>query len=243
MHNMVANLCILDISHRVAAHCPQSANFFLEQTYPFLPAGTHGLVICDPGVGSMRRILMVRLQKRIWVGPDNGCMSFLIQQEKSELFVVDDQLPFCDAKRSTFEARDRMAPFMGHILQGSDPLNWVRAVDKHSAHTEAHNLVDRPVVDRMQVKVIHVDHFGNIVTSLKAACLPEAVTAWALQHRHMLYDHWVDCYQDIDRGVGLLIGSHGYVEIACRQASAAEFTGLKPGDTMFFVQNHAGAPI
>ena len=47
----------------------------MAQTVPYLPAGVHVAVV-DPGVGTRRRAIAVAAGDRLFVGPDNGLLSW-----------------------------------------------------------------------------------------------------------------------------------------------------------------------
>lgn len=210
----------LDISHHLPAFQPATASFFLEQSLPYLPSDLNGLVVVDPGVGSKRGLLLIRSGSNYWIGPDNGCLSHLLQKEEIETFLVKEDLPFFKPHRSSFEARDRMAPLMGHILSGADPMPWVEVIDKGKLCLVA----DGPVSgkDTVRGRVVHIDRFGNVIISIKLEHVPGEPREWSLDVDGEGIGEWVSCYEDIQGRSALFFGSHGYLELASRQGSAAE---------------------
>ncbi|MEN9235664.1 MAG: SAM-dependent chlorinase/fluorinase, partial [Gloeomargarita sp. GMQP_bins_25] len=71
----------------------------------------------------------------------------------------------------------------------------------------------------------------NLVTNLPATLIPANC-----QPRVVLRGQgipWGRCYSDVPVGAPIaLIGSHGYVEIACHQGHAAQRFGVKMGDAV-----------
>jgi hypothetical protein len=84
----------------------------------------------------------------------------------------------------------------------------------------------------IQGQIIYVDHFGNLVSNVAAP----ALRSW-LQGRGLLVrigsraiSGLSSTYEDAAPGEFLaLMGSHGYLEIACNQDHAARRLGLGMG--------------
>jgi len=232
LYRLFPEINIIDISHHLPRFSPQAATFFLEQTVPYLPDNSNGLVVIDPGVGGHRDLLLVKIDNQFWLGPDNGCLSYFIRKENSVVFCINNDLPFCINKRSSFEARDRMAPFMGRLLSGEDPGRWIKRVAKDTVKV-FNKASSCETCGTYQGEIIHIDYFGNVITSFQASMVEKEKEKWELAHNNNVYVKWVGSYEDIIDGVGLLLGSHGYIELACKEASAAERFNLKIGDSIY----------
>ncbi|MEX2381266.1 MAG: SAM hydroxide adenosyltransferase, partial [Opitutales bacterium] len=81
-------------------------------------------------------------------------------------------------------------------------------------------------------EIVHIDAFGNVITNLQ---LPDTETAVKLSlsvpERQLRFTGLNRTYGDVETGAPLLlIGSHGFLEIAVRQGSAADQFGLSLGD-------------
>ena len=48
---------------------------------PFFPAGTIHVAVIDPGVGSARKAIAIRTRRAIFLGPDNGVLSWAVKEE------------------------------------------------------------------------------------------------------------------------------------------------------------------
>lgn len=78
-------------------------------------------------------------------------------------------------------------------------------------------------------EVIYIDHFGNVITGLRAKLLkPEQ----ALKvHHHVI--HYARTFSDVPVGHAFWYeNSNGLVEIAVNRGHAAEQLGLKSGDRL-----------
>jgi S-adenosyl-L-methionine hydrolase (adenosine-forming) len=75
--------------------------------------------------------------------------------------------------------------------------------------------------------VVHVDTYGNLVTSILASALPEGQFRVRLGH-HVITS--AGYYAAVEPGALLaLVGSAGLLEISARDASAAALTGAQRG--------------
>ncbi len=73
-------------------------------------------------------------------------------------------------------------------------------------------------------EVIHIDTYGNLITNLPAANLPENFEVLIGDHRVPRASH----YAAVAEGALVaLIGSSGVLEISARNASAAAITGAQ----------------
>ena len=91
--------------------------------------------------------------------------------------------------------------------------------------------VPAPVEERNTYRgeVVHVDHFGNAITNLPERWVAHAQGAVIVEAGGQTMPV-VRTYSDVEAGsLCGLIGSSGWLEVACRDGSAAERLGLAPG--------------
>ncbi len=62
---------LIDIAHDLPRQDVRSAAFWLRETIPYFPPAIH-LAVVDPGVGTDRRAIALRIGEHALVGPDNG---------------------------------------------------------------------------------------------------------------------------------------------------------------------------
>src|SRR5262249_5074829 len=157
---------LVDLTHEVAAQDVVEGQLALEASSPFFPAGTVHLAVVDPGVGSARRPLVVASGGQFFVGPDNGLFSFAFDREGWSAVMLEARDLRLPALSATFHGRDVFAPAAAHLAAGvpfprfgrgvSDPVRASIPV----ARIEGHVLVG---------EVLFADHFGNLVTSIRAS--------------------------------------------------------------------------
>ena len=108
---------LADITHEVRAFDILEAAFVLESSYRYFPKGTIHVVVVDPGVGSERRPLAAAAKGHIFVAPDNGVLSWVLDQEPAVYWVTDENL-FLKPLSRTFHGRDVFAPVAAHLAHG-----------------------------------------------------------------------------------------------------------------------------
>ena len=199
---------LVDVSHEVPAFDVAAGAFLLwAGTRDFGPGCVH-LAVVDPGVGTQRRRLAVRAGGRFYVAPDNGLLDFVLEEHALQLAVELE--PATGASR-TFEGRDVFAPAAGQLAVG-------RAVEELGRPTgPLFRLPPQPP------RVLWVDRFGNLVTSLKPPVAGVRVNGREVQTSAATFGegppgepfHYV--------------GSLGYVEVGVREGRADEVLAARSG--------------
>src|SRR3712207_3024146 len=80
MKGVIAGICpaatVIDLTHAVRPQQVEQGAFLLETSVEAFPSGTIHLAVVDPGVGTQRAGLALRVVRgHIFVGPDNGLLS------------------------------------------------------------------------------------------------------------------------------------------------------------------------
>jgi S-adenosylmethionine hydrolase len=201
---------IVDISHQVPPGDIETAAFLLAAAFPTFPAGTVHLAVVDPGVGSRRRMLAARTGDGSWLlAPDNGLLTPLFASAGS-LRVVERAELFLSSPGQTFHGRDRFAPVAAALLRGepgeglgpeiSDPVRLAIAPPRREPGC-------------LTGRVAHVDRYGNLVTDIPWAWLPEGPCRVEVESHAA--DRRVTHYAEIPLGeAAFLPGSLGTVEVS-----------------------------
>jgi len=224
---------IIDLSHSVPSFDIRRGSFLLAACYKFFPAGTIFVVVVDPGVGSKRRILLVKTKKYFFVAPDNGVLSHVLAEEEPEwmIHVVNRRFFFEGAGR-TFDGRDRMAPVAAWLSLGCAPEEFGPRTSKCSTFPIA-----RPkfLKNRIIGQVAYIDKFGNCLTNIPsrpifALLKKNGKKKLTLSLGRTTTGAFKESYASGRRGELLILpGSAGTLEIAAREVSAADLSGAGPG--------------
>lgn len=76
-----ADLKLFDITHEIPAYNIWEASYRLVQTAPYWPAGTVFVSVCDPGVGTERKsVVLLTKSGHYFVTPDNGTLTLVAEQ-------------------------------------------------------------------------------------------------------------------------------------------------------------------
>jgi S-adenosyl-L-methionine hydrolase (adenosine-forming) len=229
-------LC-LDITHNIARQDIQQGAFLLANSVPYFPAAAIHVCVVDPGVGSTRRPIAVQVAEAIFVGPDNGVLSLAIEAQRSRApdakplaFHLNNPRYWLPRISTTFHGRDIFSPCAAHLSLGV-PLEEMGApVDDWTSLTPSKPI--RRKDGSLLGHVIYIDRYGNIVSDISEEALREFGTRdlkveIAGREIHGL----VRAYSDVEpEEFAALIGSPWKLEIAQREASAAEALGVCVGD-------------
>ncbi len=163
---------VVDVAHEIGPHDVMAGALVLEGVFPFFPTGTVFVVVVDPGVGGQRRPLLVEVEGRLLVGPDNGVFTLVLQGREFRAFEIRKRRFMLERVSSTFHGRDIFAPTAAHLSLGIRP----EEVGPEIPPTDVVLLsVPRPRRDGQKVtgEVIYVDRFGNLITNLRPEDVPQ----------------------------------------------------------------------
>lgn len=237
MKAVILSICrearIVDISHEVAEFDVRMGAFLLAEAARTFPAGTVHVAVVDPGVGSSRRGLVVKTKRSTYVGPDNGLLIPAASMDGIVgVFEISDPPIMGREVSSNFHGRDIFAPVAAHIACGHHPEEYGSSVKEYVPSS-----FHEPIVDEKgtSCEILHVDRFGNLATNLTQthlkqwrARIGQQITL-AIGGRR-IRGRIVRTYSDLNRNeVGLMLGSHGFLEIACRESNAAKRLRIKRG--------------
>jgi len=218
---------ILDLSHRVPPGNIALARLFLEQSYPFFPAKTVFVAVVDPGVGTSRKPLAIRAGDYYFVGPDNGLFSFVETVPATPKQVVALDRPEFHLKSppgGTFHGRDVFAPAAAYLDRGIPVFRLGSFQD---------GIVTLPGVSvrrtdwGLEVPLVHVDHFGNLIFALTRETLERTVglSSFSLEIAGRSVERIADHY-DTREPLVALFNSFGLLEIAVPGGNAASQLGI-----------------
>jgi len=236
---------LVDICHNIKPQNIPQAAFVLGTAYQFFPQKTIHVVVVDPGVGTERRAIILRTPWADFVAPDNGVLSYVIQQSSTkpveentnrqlrelepELEVVALTEPrfWRSPVSPTFHGRDIFAPVAALLSLGFPPIDFGEAITSVTMLPlpRPYKALDGSLAGH----ILHIDSFGNLITNIKSDDLPQ--TTWAMTT--MVGNHSISglsrTYAE-GRGLLALIDSSGYLEVSLKGGNAGAFLNAKVGD-------------
>lgn len=243
VHGVIAGIApqttVIDLTHGIPPQDVRAGALALYAGCRHFPAGTIHLAVVDPGVGTGRRALLLRGAEYWYVGPDNGLFGLTAPPTSLlgcwELTNARYHLPSTSA---TFHGRDIFAPAAAHLANGIPPgeLGTPTAPPLLLPDLSLRDIEPGDTVGA----VLAIDHFGNLVTNLRA---PQD---WAARTRGRRVSAWLDgmplrlvvtygeaaptSRSDDERTELLLLaGSAGLLEVAVANGSATKTSGRGVG--------------
>jgi hypothetical protein len=223
---------IVDLTHEIPPQDVRAGAYQLWAAVEVFPPGTVHLAIVDPGVGTSRRALALATARGdVLVGPDNGLLLPAARRLGGVARAVELSNPrfFRPEVSRTFHGRDLFAPAAAHLLAG-EPIEAMGA--EASALVEAVVFpAPRSVSGAIVGEVLHVDRYGNLVTNLARAALPERFDVRVGRARIRGAPH--ASYQAVAPGkLVALFGSAGTLEISARDGDAARALRARVGSVV-----------
>jgi S-adenosylmethionine hydrolase len=223
---------IVDITHAIPPQDVRAGAFTMNAVYANFPIGSIHLAVVDPGVGSSRRPVLVEAAGHLFVGPDNGLFSMILDRvPDGKVRHVTNTDYFLPNPSSTFHGRDIFAPVAAALARGVPPedLGPIIQDPERFGFPECESLMDGSMVG----SVIHIDHFGNCVTNFAPDQLQPLLTARSFCLR--VNDHEIHqlsrTYSEATPGEPFaIIGSAGFLEISVLCSSAARELKITVGD-------------
>ena len=238
---------LIDLTHEVSPYAIDEGAWLLETALPFLPAPAVVLAVVDPGVGSERLPIAVRASAhgdpsaaRYLVGPDNGLLSGAAPPDARpsapgpcptppglDVRSIENPEARLATVSATFHGRDLFAPAAAHIA--------VTGHHETLGPTREELTVLPPFAGRaegttIRGTVIHVDRYGNLVTTIRKEQLLQDFT---LDINGSVIEHMVRTFSDAPPGaLACHVDSSGFLAIAEREGNAAASTGAARGDAV-----------
>jgi S-adenosyl-L-methionine hydrolase (adenosine-forming) len=242
---------LVDITHAIEPQNIRHGAFVLATAYQYFPKNTIHVAVVDPGVGSGRRAIILKVAGAVFVAPDNGLLTYVIDQ----LSLNEDQVPDCGGeaimvrlKRGieavsitdprfwrtpvspTFHGRDIFAPVAAGLSLGLSPYEFGEKTDTLTVLP-----ITRPRMsgeDETVGHVMHIDRFGNMVTDIRSSDLPPGPVEIGIGGARI---DGISRYYGETRGLAALIGSSGYLEVSLRNGNAAGQLDAIVGDEVTVV--------
>jgi S-adenosylmethionine hydrolase len=232
---LAPHAAIIDVTHQVPAGDIRRGAAVLAQTVPYLPPAVHVAVV-DPGVGTARRGVAVAAGDSVFVGPDNGLLSWAVATSggATRAFSLTNPQLWLDRVTATFHGRDIFMPVAAHLAAEAELTAAGEEIDVAA-------LVTLPPPERLvregtaEGEVLTVDRFGNVQLTITAsdAATIGVISGGAMMvrsGRHQLTLPYRDMFGAVAPGeLVSYADSAGLVSIAVNGGDAARRLGLPAG--------------
>ncbi len=225
---------IADITHQIPPQNVRLGAYALWQVIPFFPPGSVHIAVIDPGVGTQRRPIGLKIGDQYFIVPDNGLITPMLEDgeragDDIRIFHLNNPEYWLPEVSRTFHGRDVFAPTGAHLAQGV-PLG------------ELGNPIDDPIrIDFPKPKktdfgweahITIIDVFGNLTTDLPVKYIADNHNV-LIHYKDYTIPGLVESYGHRKPGELIaLVDSENFIEISVVNGSAAVKTGAEIGDTI-----------
>ncbi len=231
---------LVDICHCIKPRNISQAAFVLSTAWEFFPHRTIHLVVVDPGVGTDRQAVILRTPRADFVAPDNGVLSYIIQDcaagevvdnrqqlEGAEAFAITESRFWRSPVSPTFHGRDIFGPVAARLSLGTPPSAFGESVKSLAVLPlpRPRRAPDGTLVGN----ILHIDSFGNLITDIKAGNLPADTGVITIEVGKKTI-HGLSVTYGTAAGLLALVGSSGYLEISLKDGNAGAFLHAEIGD-------------
>lgn len=224
---------IIDITHGISSCDIKQAAYVISYSFKYFPKGTVHVIVVDPGVGSCRKILCAKIKGHIFICPDNGILTKVIQEYGIEdIRTAENKKLFLKRISATFHGRDIFSPLAAYLSKGID----FNDVGKKTEISEI-VLLKLPVLNikekEIEGTVVYVDKFGNLITNIDKKEIEKQTEGFNKKIKILINGKTI---KGISRSycktrknkLLAVIGSWDTLEISAFQASAFEILRPKP---------------
>ncbi|MBN2186801.1 MAG: SAM-dependent chlorinase/fluorinase [Dehalococcoidia bacterium] len=243
-----AEASIIDITHSIEPQNILQGAFILNTAYRYFPKQTIHMAIVDPDVGSERQAIILKTSLALFVAPDNGILSYVINElsptrnpssqynsnleelnlkKGLEAVAITDPRFWRHPVSPTFHGRDIFAPVAAGLSLDISPYEFGEKIT--SLHVFP---IPKPFSDpqgNLIGHILHVDHFGNLITDIKNSDLPSRREELIIEIAGYRI-HGVSSYYAQEERLMALLGSSGCLEISLRNENASDFLDTRIGD-------------
>ncbi len=220
---------VVDLTHSVAPQNIRQGAFLVLLGTSDFPAGTVHLTVVDPGVGTDRRAVCLKVPEAgIFVGPDNGLFSYILDKypDLTARQITNPSFMRPEISR-TFHGRDIFGPTAARLAGGASfeavgPLVEVATLLK----------LDHLWPEHLTGQVLHRDHYGNLITNFSRKFfaqheIPLENSGVVVEDFYRI-ERFNESYGYAGSGeVIALFGSSGFLEIARVNGRADNHQGKK----------------
>lgn len=216
-HRRAPNVPVVDLMHDAPVYSPRAAGHLLAALADRFPPGAVCCAVVDPGVGTERGALILKVNGGWFVGPDNGLFGRLAGKFREPQWWSLDWR--AEGISSSFHGRDVFSPVAAALAAGTAPDEFGSPIKAPRATAP----------EDPWGAIVYIDAFGNAMTGTPADQLDADATLKLGGYRIQ----YAETFGSVPEGEAFWYrNSADLVEIAVNQGSAAGEFGLQIGDAV-----------
>ncbi len=208
---------VIDLMHDAPGFDVKHSACLLNSLIQYFPLDSVFCCVVDPGVGSSRQAIVLKVNSQYFVGPDNGLFEYILRSAKD---IQAYKITWQPLELScTFHGRDIFAPVAAKIMQAdfdgieNIPVNDVMRFDWPNDIFE----------------IIYIDAYGNLMTGIAATAISRATILELKGIKIYFSKTYADMLPDT---LCWYVNSNQLVEIALREGHAAKTHFCEIGDSV-----------
>jgi S-adenosylmethionine hydrolase len=214
---------VIDISHDIEPFNIMHAAYVLKSVFRDFPKGSVHLVCVNaPEASGTCSLLAVKLEEHYFVGIDTGLFSMLSDKKPTAIVEIIKDAAFSSAfpeKGALAKAAVALASGTSIYQLGIQKDTFIQKMNRQVYVTN----------DLIQGHVVHIDHYGNLMTNIQEDDFVKYGKGRAFKITFGRFDHKVinTCYGDADSGdMVVLFNSSKVLEIAINEGDAHTLLGI-----------------
>ncbi|MEO0897264.1 MAG: SAM-dependent chlorinase/fluorinase [Bacteroidota bacterium] len=226
MLSMYPKAQIVDITHNIPSFDVMQAAYVVKSILSAFPKGSIHLIGIDPDQSPS---VVLDFDGQYFVGPDNGVLSLITKGQAREAHLVENSGLIRTDYPASFSAARVLAPTAAFLASGGTLDEVGPLSDLNVLHWGAPSYSQ----NCLRGKIIHIDKFGNAITNIDREDFMNIKNErrFEIFIRNVRLKRIVNTYSDVGKADALAIfGESNHLEIAMREASAADLLGLKVHD-------------
>ena len=257
IHGINPDAPVIDLTHGINPQDVRHGAVVLADSYRYFPQGSIFVAVVDPGVGTDRAAILLETPHARFVAPDNGLLTLVCRHHQPSFGdtinpTVATVPAGCRAWRltnpdfwhhrvsNTFHGRDVFSPVAAHLSRGADPHELGEPIPEI---TTLPLPIPRPDGHSITGQVVFADSFGNLITDLTTGLLSQigataanpsvtvTIAGQTINGLSRTFHDPPDANPPANKPRAL-IGSHGRLEIAVPNGSAAAALGVSSGTAL-----------
>lgn len=216
------NIKVVDITHHIERFNLPHGAYVLKSIYKDFPKGTVHLVSVNSPGKQEDMLMAIKFEDHYFVGLDNGLFSLLSDSDIQPVVVELNR----DSTSSIFPEKTVLANAAVSLASGIPIYNLGRQVP---AMKQLLNRQLRLTKNQITGHVIHVDHYGNLMTNITQDLFDTIGKGrpHTLSFARESLDVISKSYDACDHGdVIALFNSNGYLEVCLSLGDASELLGM-----------------
>ena len=218
---------IIDISHMVDTGHIAQASFILKSVFRDFPERSVHLIALDDPQRAPTGMIAVEMESHYFVGPDNGVIGLLSDTTSYKAVDINPE-----KRLTTFPAKNLLGPVSAKLGLGAS-LEEVGAPMESFKKMLGRHL--RANQTQLIGNVLHVDHYGNLITNIDKATFEKLTTGQSyfisfgkessrVVHKGYFQVEPGDCF--------VVFNDQGLLEIGIKHGNASHLMGLEFDSTV-----------